>query len=104
MCSAGTPAAFSGSESAVADSGFSEIRTLAGDGTSLVTRHAAACNGIQRPLGGPYPAQASSSDTGDEDDVISNDGLQSNTLGNGFGLNTYTHYPPRTLRRAVGVI
>jgi iron complex outermembrane receptor protein len=32
---------------------------------------------------------------GDED-VISNDGLQSNTLGEGFGLDNYTYYPPRT--------
>lgn len=39
---------------------------------------------------------------GDED-VISNDGLQSNTLGNGFGLDNYTYYPPRTWGLRVGV-
>lgn len=29
-------------------------------------------------------------------DIISNDGLQSNTLGNGLGFDNYTYYPPRT--------
>lgn len=28
--------------------------------------------------------------------VISNDGLQSNTLGEGFGMDNYSYYPPRT--------
>jgi len=32
---------------------------------------------------------------GDED-VISNDGLQSNTIGLGFGIDNFTYYPPRT--------
>jgi iron complex outermembrane receptor protein len=36
-------------------------------------------------------------------DVISNDGLQSNTLGNGFGLDNYTYYPPRTYGVRLGV-
>ncbi|RAK60257.1 hypothetical protein DJ021_10795 [Phenylobacterium hankyongense] len=36
-------------------------------------------------------------------DVISNDGLQSNTLGGGFGLDNYTYYPPRTFGVRVGV-
>ncbi len=36
-------------------------------------------------------------------DVISNDGLQSNTLGNGFGLDNYTYLPPRTFGVRVGV-
>ena len=35
-------------------------------------------------------------------DVISNDGLQSNTIGNGFGLDNYTYYPPRTWGVRVG--
>jgi iron complex outermembrane recepter protein len=35
-------------------------------------------------------------------DIISNDGLQSNTLGNGFGLDNYTYYPPRTYGVRVG--
>jgi iron complex outermembrane recepter protein len=39
---------------------------------------------------------------GDED-VISNDGLQSNTLGNGFGIDNFTYYPPRTWGVRVGV-
>ena len=38
-----------------------------------------------------------------DEDVISNDGLQSNTLGNGFGLDNYTYYPPRTYGVRVGV-
>jgi iron complex outermembrane receptor protein len=37
------------------------------------------------------------------EDVISNDGLQSNTIGNGFGLDNYTYYPPRTYGVRVGV-
>ena len=36
-------------------------------------------------------------------DIISNDGLQSNTLGNGFGLDNYAYYPPRTWGVRVGV-
>jgi len=35
-------------------------------------------------------------------DIISNDGLQSNTIGNGFGLDNYTYYPPRTYGVRVG--
>jgi iron complex outermembrane receptor protein len=31
-----------------------------------------------------------------DEDVISNDGLQSNTIGEGFGLDNFTYYPPRT--------
>jgi len=38
-----------------------------------------------------------------DEDIISNDGLQSNTLGNGFGLDNYTYYPPRTYGVRVGV-
>jgi len=36
-------------------------------------------------------------------DIISNDGLQSNTLGNGFGFDNYTYFPPRTWGVRVGV-
>jgi iron complex outermembrane receptor protein len=36
-------------------------------------------------------------------DIISNDGLQSNTLGNGFGLDNYAYYPPRTYGVRLGV-
>jgi len=39
---------------------------------------------------------------GDET-VISNDGLQSNTIGEGFGPDNYTYYPPRTYGVRVGV-
>ncbi|MBI1199870.1 MAG: TonB-dependent receptor [Phenylobacterium sp.] len=35
-------------------------------------------------------------------DIISNDGLQSNTLGGGFGFDNYTYYPPRTWGVRVG--
>ncbi|MDB5466914.1 MAG: hypothetical protein JWQ46_1676, partial [Phenylobacterium sp.] len=35
--------------------------------------------------------------------VISNDGLQSNTLGGGFGLDNYAYYPPRTFGVRLGV-
>jgi iron complex outermembrane receptor protein len=38
-----------------------------------------------------------------DEDVISNDGLQSNTLGNGFGLDNYTYFPPRTYGVRIGV-
>lgn len=38
-----------------------------------------------------------------DEDVISNDGLQSNTIGNGFGIDNYTYYPPRTYGVRVGV-
>ncbi len=38
-----------------------------------------------------------------DEDVISNDGLQSNTLGLGFGIDNYTYYPPRTYGLRVGV-
>ena len=36
-------------------------------------------------------------------DIISNDGLQSNTIGSGFGPDNYTYYPPRTYGVRVGV-
>lgn len=39
---------------------------------------------------------------GDET-VISNDGLQSNTIGEGFGMDNYAYYPPRTYGVRVGV-
>jgi iron complex outermembrane receptor protein len=38
-----------------------------------------------------------------DEDIISNDGLQSNTLGNGFGMDNYAYYPPRTWGVRVGV-
>lgn len=38
-----------------------------------------------------------------DEDIISNDGLQSNTIGNGFGPDNYTYYPPRTYGVRVGV-
>jgi iron complex outermembrane receptor protein len=38
-----------------------------------------------------------------DETVISNDGLQSNTIGNGFGIDNYTYYPPRTYGVRVGV-
>jgi outer membrane receptor protein involved in Fe transport len=38
-----------------------------------------------------------------DEDIISNDGLQSNTIGGGFGLDNYTYYPPRTVGVRVGV-
>jgi iron complex outermembrane recepter protein len=37
------------------------------------------------------------------EDIISNDGLQSNTIGGGFGPDNYTYYPPRTYGVRVGV-
>ncbi|MBI3675803.1 MAG: TonB-dependent receptor [Proteobacteria bacterium] len=36
-------------------------------------------------------------------DVISNDGLQSATIGLGFGIDNYTYYAPRTFGLRVGV-
>ncbi|MBU1377593.1 MAG: TonB-dependent receptor [Alphaproteobacteria bacterium] len=36
-------------------------------------------------------------------DIISNDGLQSNTIGGGFGPDNYTYYPPRTFGVRLGV-
>jgi iron complex outermembrane receptor protein len=44
---------------------------------------------------GRWSLEAFVRNVGDKD-VISNDGLQSNTLGGGFGLDNYTYYPPRT--------
>ena len=38
---------------------------------------------------------------GDED-IISGDGLQSNTIGNGFGIDNYTYMPPRTVGFRIG--
>jgi outer membrane receptor protein involved in Fe transport len=38
---------------------------------------------------------------GDED-VISNDGLQSNTIGGGFGPDNLAYYPPRTYGVRIG--
>ncbi len=35
-------------------------------------------------------------------DVISNDGLQSNTIGLGFGMDNYTYLPPRTFGVRIG--
>jgi outer membrane receptor protein involved in Fe transport len=35
-------------------------------------------------------------------DVISNDGLQSATIGLGFGIDNFTYYPPRTWGLRVG--
>jgi len=50
---------------------------------------------------GRWSLQAFVRNAGDED-VISNDGLQSNTLGGGFGLDNYAYYPPRTWGLRVG--
>ncbi|MBL8555674.1 MAG: TonB-dependent receptor [Phenylobacterium sp.] len=36
-------------------------------------------------------------------DIVSNDGLQSNTLGNGLGFDNYAYYPPRTFGVRLGV-
>jgi iron complex outermembrane receptor protein len=55
-----------------------------------------------RDAGGRFSVEAFVRNATDED-VISNDGLQSNTLGNGFGLDNYTYYPPRTYGVRVGV-
>jgi iron complex outermembrane recepter protein len=57
---------------------------------------------LWRPPGGRWSVEAFVRNAGDED-VISNDGLQSNTLGLGFGLDNYTYYPPRTWGVRVGV-
>jgi len=38
-----------------------------------------------------------------DEDVISNDGLQSNTIGGGFGIDNYTYAPPRTFGVRLGV-
>ena len=57
---------------------------------------------ILRAPGDRWTAEAFVRNVGDKD-VISNDGLQSNTLGNGFGLDNYTYYPPRTWGVRVGV-
>lgn len=50
---------------------------------------------------GRYSAMAFVRNVGDED-VISNDGLQSNTIGLGFGMDNYTYYPPRTFGLRIG--
>lgn len=55
-----------------------------------------------RAPGGRYSVEAFVRNAGDEN-IISNDGLQSNTIGNGFGLDNYTYYPPRTYGVRVGV-
>lgn len=51
---------------------------------------------------GKWTADAFVNNVGDED-VISNDGLQSNTIGLGYGIDNYTYYPPRTYGLRVGV-
>ncbi|UTP38210.1 TonB-dependent receptor [Phenylobacterium sp. LH3H17] len=51
---------------------------------------------------GRWTLEAFVRNVGDKD-IISNDGLQSNTIGNGFGLDNYTYYPPRTWGVRVGV-
>jgi iron complex outermembrane receptor protein len=48
-----------------------------------------------------YSAMAFVRNVGDED-IISNDGLQSNTIGLGFGMDNYTFYPPRTFGLRIG--
>jgi iron complex outermembrane receptor protein len=48
-----------------------------------------------------YSISAFVRNVGDED-VISNDGLQSNTIGLGFGMDNYTYYPPRTFGLRIG--
>jgi iron complex outermembrane receptor protein len=55
-----------------------------------------------RAPGGRWTVEAFVKNATDED-VISNDGLQSNTLGNGFGIDNYAYYPPRTYGVRVGV-
>jgi iron complex outermembrane receptor protein len=49
-----------------------------------------------------YSVQVFGRNLGDVD-VISNDGLQSNTIGEGFGPDNYAYYPPRTYGVRVGV-
>ncbi|MEO8114278.1 MAG: TonB-dependent receptor, partial [Phenylobacterium sp.] len=48
-----------------------------------------------RAPGGRYSVEAFVRNATNED-IISNDGLQSNTIGGGFGPDNYTYYPPRT--------
>lgn len=36
-------------------------------------------------------------------DVISNDGLQANTIGMGYGIDNYTYFPPRTFGLRIGL-
>ncbi|HEX5377030.1 MAG TPA: TonB-dependent receptor [Phenylobacterium sp.] len=55
-----------------------------------------------RAPSGRYSLEAFVRNAGDED-IISNDGLQANTIGGGFGLDNYTYYPPRTYGVRVGV-
>ena len=54
-----------------------------------------------RSTNGRYSVQLFGRNLTDET-VISNDGLQSNTLGVGFGMDNYAYYPPRTLGVRVG--
>ena len=57
---------------------------------------------VWKAPGERWNAEAFVRNVGDKD-IISNDGLQSNTLGNGFGFDNYTYYPPRTWGVRVGV-
>jgi iron complex outermembrane receptor protein len=54
-----------------------------------------------RSTNGRYTVQVFGRNITDED-VISNDGLQSNTLGVGFGMDNFAYYPPRTWGVRVG--
>jgi iron complex outermembrane receptor protein len=56
---------------------------------------------IWKAPGDRWTVEAFVRNVGDKD-IISNDGLQSNTLGNGFGLDNYAYYPPRTWGVRVG--
>ncbi|HEX2592402.1 MAG TPA: TonB-dependent receptor [Rhizomicrobium sp.] len=38
-----------------------------------------------------------------DEDIISGDGVQSNTIGLGFGMDNYTYMPPRTFGLRVGI-
>jgi iron complex outermembrane receptor protein len=59
-------------------------------------------NILWRPTDQRFSVEAFVRNATDED-IISNDGLQSNTIGNGFGPDNYTYYPPRTYGVRVGV-
>jgi iron complex outermembrane recepter protein len=56
---------------------------------------------IWKAPGERWTVEAFVRNVGDKD-IISNDGLQSNTLGNGFGLDNFAYYPPRTWGVRVG--
>ena len=55
-----------------------------------------------RSLDGRYTVEVFGRNLGDED-VISNDGLQSNTIGMGFAPDNLAYYPPRTYGVRLGV-